>query len=157
MWCFKSSSFTVTCFLMILVKYMHNFYHYFTLHLKYIHDPMIINIVTYIFNIHSSTSLIIVKSPYTVLVSNRLVRNQYKLCSTILWYINKCTGSSYSYSFLFSLVILVQTNINCQNSLSIFSRLHFRYCVSSNLKEEGTEGVYLCAFSRFLVMRSWSM
>lgn len=138
---------------------MHNSYHYFILHLKYIHDPMIINIVTYIFNIHSSTSLIIVKSPYTVLVSNRLlvVRNQYKLCSTILWYINKCTGSSYSYSFLFSLVILVQTNINCQNSLSIFSRLHFRYCVSSNLKEEGTEGVYLCAFSRFLVMRSWSM
>lgn len=157
MWCFKSSSFTVTCFLMILVKYMHNFYHYFTLHLKYIHDPMIINIVTNIFNIHSRTSLIIVKSPYTVLVSNRLVRNQYKLCSIILWYINKCTGSSYSYSFLFSLVILVQTNINCQNSLSIFSLLHFRYCVSSNLKEEGTEGVYLCAFSRFLVMRSWSM
>lgn len=142
---------------MILVKYIHNFYHYFTLHLKYIHDPMIINIVTYIFNIHSSTSLIIVKSSYTVLVSNRLVRNQYKLYSIILWYINKCTGSSYSYSFLISLVILVQTNINCQNSLSIFSRLHFRYCVSSNLKEEGTEGVYLCAFSRFLVMRSWSM
>lgn len=26
--------------------------------------------------------------------------------------------------FLFSLVILVQTNINCQNSLSIFSLLH---------------------------------
>lgn len=45
--------------------------------------PMIINMLK-IFNIHSSTSLIIVNSSYTALVSNRLEIYQYNLCSAFL-------------------------------------------------------------------------